>query len=404
MRIVGLIAEYNPFHNGHKYHIEQAMNVTHADAAIIVMSGNFVQRGTPAIMPKHMRAEMALKSGASVVIELPACYSTGSAEYFAYGAVSLLHKLGCVDAICFGSECGDIEVLNSLAKIVHNEPPEYKQALNHYLKQGKSFPLARQLALKSYLKTEDFYAVLSEPNNILGIEYLKAMYRLNSNMEVFTIKRKSSSYHDESLGADFSSATAIRKVMHTDSWNTAELYGQIPTESMPLLRDGNNKRYPVYPNDFSLLLKYKLLRETKSSLLKYADVSEELANRIANCINSYSTFEDFCLLLKTKDLTYARISRALMHILLDIRIDDCQEIEYARILGFRKGQTDVLSLMKLRSEIPLVAKLANADKLTPSGRIMLNQDVYVSNLYESVIADKYKTPFINEYQQQIVIV
>ncbi len=404
MRIVGLITEYNPFHNGHQYHIEKALEIANADAAIVVMSGNFVQRGAPAIMPKHLRAEIALKCGAALVLELPTCYATGSAEYFAYGAVSILDKLGCVDAICFGSECGDIEILKNLAKIIHNEPNEYKEFLNLYLRQGKTFPLARQMALKSYWHSEAFDTVLSEPNNILGLEYLKALERLNSKIKPYTIKRAISSYHDDTLRATCSSATAIRTELFREDWNFAELYGQIPNVGISLIRELYNQRLPICSNDFSLLLKYKLLNETKHSLLKYADVSEDLANRILNQLNEYVDFEQFCLLLKTKELTYARINRALIHILLNIHMDDCSEIEYARVLGFRRDKVDVLSSVKSHGTIPLVTKISNTGQLSNGAKLMLEQEIYVSNIYETVVADKFKTTYESEYVKQIVIV
>ena len=172
MKIVGLITEYNPFHNGHKYHIEKAKEITGADYVIAVMSGNFVQRGAPAILPKHLRTAMALDGGCDMVIELPVCYATGSAEYFASGAISILDNLGCVDVVCFGSECGNYEILETIARILVNEPLEYKELLQTYLKQGNSFPVARQQALKNYFHDDVLDAVLESPNNILGIEYI----------------------------------------------------------------------------------------------------------------------------------------------------------------------------------------------------------------------------------------
>lgn len=395
MKIVGLIAEYNPFHNGHQYHIEKAREITGADAVIVIMSGNFVQRGTPAIMPKHLRTEVALKGGASVIIELPVCYASGSAEFFAYGAVSILDKLGCVDSICFGSECGNIEVLQDLAKIIHDEPKQYKESLNLYLRQGSSFPLARQKAMKDFLKSNVADSILGEPNNILGIEYLKALYRLNSKMKPYTIQRISSHYHDEYLQETYSSASAIRKAINGPvefDWSS-----QVPDSCVSLYQENHQLRYPVYANDFSLLLKYKLLRENKESLMEYADVSEELANRILNKLNEFISYEQFCELLKTKEVTYTRVSRALLHILLDVKDEDMSELEYARVLGFRIADSEVLSLIKKQASIPLVTKLTAVDNIT-----MLMQDIYVSNLYESVVTDKFGTPFINEFEQQIV--
>ena len=405
MKIVGLITEYNPFHNGHQYHIEKALEITGADAVVVVMSGNFVQRGTPAIMPKHLRTEAALKGGASVVIELPVCYATGSAEFFAYGAVSILEKLCCVDSICFGSECGNIEVLQDLAKIIHNEPKQYQESLNLYLRQGNSFPLARQKAMKDFLKSNVADSILGEPNNILGIEYLKALYRLDSKMKPYTIQRISSHYHDEYLKETYSSASAIRKAIN--DLDTFDWSSQVPASLTSLYQENYQLRYPVYTNDFSLLLKYKLLNETKESLMAYADVSEELANRILNNLTGYVSFEQFCELLKTKEITYSRISRALLHILLDLKTEDMTEIEYAHVLGFRTEDSEVLSLLKKQTSIPLVTKLAAMGNLVVGtlsieAASMLKQDIYVSNLYESVVTDKFGTPFISEFEQQIV--
>lgn len=400
MRIVGLIAEYNPFHNGHKYHIEKAKEIANADFAIVVMSGNFVQRGAPAIMPKHLRTEASLKCGADLVIELPVCYATGTAEQFAYGAVSLLDKLGCVDAICFGSECGDINALADLAKLLCDEPKEYKRTLQECLRSGVSFPLARQKAIQALCDGGEFSELLEQPNNILGIEYLKALYRLKSEIEPLTIHREVSRYHDTKLKEKFSSASALRQTIENECF--ASLYGQIPSNCMSILEDGYKVRYPVYANDFSLLLKYKLLNETSTSLLEYADVSEELANRICNRLNDYISFEQFCELLKTKEITYTRISRALIHILLGVKKIDYNEIKYARVLGFRSSSNVLLSELKKSSSIPLITKLGKDDALCDSARNMLEIDFFTSNLYESVVTNKFKTPLINEFKIPII--
>lgn len=400
MKVVGLIAEYNPFHNGHKYHIEKAREITGADAVIVVMSGNFVQRGAPAIMPKHLRTEAALRAGASLVIELPVSCATGSAEFFAFGAVSLLDKLGCVDSICFGSECGDIKVLQNLARIIHDEPLEYRSYLNQYLRQGNSFPLARQKSMSDYLKSDIVNEILSEPNNILGIEYLKALYRLESKMIPYTITRINSHYHDNDLCENHSSASALRNVLKKS--NNFNLDSQVPETSIPLLKETYGKRYPVSINDFSILLKYRLLNETKETLTVYADVSEELSNRIYNQLNQFQSFEQFCELLKTKEITYSRISRALLHILLGIKRSDLLDISYAHVLGFCKSDADLFSKIKRFSSIPIVTKLTDTDFLSDAGKTQLEQDIYASNLYESIIAEKFKTVFINEYEHSIV--
>lgn len=393
MRITGLIAEYNPFHNGHKYHIEQAKAITGADAVIVVMSGDFVQRGMPAILPKHMRAKAALEAGASAVLELPVCYATGSAEYFAYGAVLLLEKLGCVDSICFGSECGDMELLQKAANVLVDEPAEYREALHRFVRAGDSFPLARQKALAAYVSPE----VLSEPNNILGLEYLKALARIGSKMKPYTIRRVYSQYHDTDLQEEFSSATAIRKQIL--SGNMEVLAGQVPVKFLTDLQEA----CPLHANDFSLLLKYRLLVETKESLLAYADVSEDLANRIINRRNQFQNFEQFCLLLKTKEITYSRISRALTHILLGLKNGDDTGIHYARVLGFCKRDRAVLAQIKRDGEVPMLTKLTASRTLDDAAQKMLATDAFASDLYESVVSDKYGTKFVNEYEKEIII-
>lgn len=400
MKIVGLITEYNPFHNGHQFHIERAKQLTGADSVIVVMSGNYVQRGAPAIMPKHLRAEVVLHAGVSMVFELPVCYATGTAEQFAFGAVSLLDKLGCIDAICFGSECGDIDLLKELSTILANEPIAYKEYLQDALRKGHNFPAARQLALKALFPDKDFDMLLEQPNNILGIEYLKALQRLNSNIVPYTIKRISSNYHDEDLQAKYSSASAIRNIIEHDS--IQQLLGQIPDFSIQLLQECHQKRFPVFANDFSVLLKHQLLKETKSSLLKYADISEELANRIINERNNFIDFDQFCGLLKSKEITYTRISRALLHVLLDIKKTDYTGIEYARVLGFCKDDASIFTCLKEATSIPIITKLNTADSLSKNAKLMLEKDMAASDLYESVITDKYKNKFINEKEHQIV--
>lgn len=402
-RIVGLITEYNPFHNGHQYHIEKAKEVTGADAAVVVMSGNFVQRGEPAIMPKHLRAQVALRSGADLIIELPVGYATATAEVFSYGAVSLLHQLGCVDALCFGSECGDIHALQKLAKILVEEPEEYKDFLQQYLKIGLSYPAARQKAIESCYPDESFSHLLEEPNNILGIEYLKALYTLDSKITPYTITRTDAGYHSLELNTEFSSASAIRNtIVDTDDFSLIKDY--VPENCFQLLESNYKKRFPVIPNDFSLLLKYRLLNETAISLKAYEDVSESLANKIYNRRNEFVSYEQFCDLLKTKDLTYSRISRALLHILLGVKegIYGKHMPGYVRVLGFRKESAAIMAHIKQHASIPMITKLGQMKSTDEIIIQMFETDIFAADLYESVVTDKFKSPFINEFEQSIV--
>ena len=425
MKIVGLITEYNPFHNGHLYHMQKAKEITGADSVIAVMSGNYVQRGAPAIMPKHLRAEVALEAGIPLVLELPVCYASGSAEYFADGGISLFEKLGCIDSICFGSECGDYYLLEKVAHVTADEPEAYKQTLQDALKQGLSFPLARQAALKAYFQDPSLDDILEQPNNILGIEYIKALYLRKSPIGAYTIRRKISGYHDKELSPGYSSASAIRRLLafagNSVHLASEEMYdepglsevltrleGQVPPSCIRSLEETHRVRYPVYANDFSLLFRYRLLTETRESLAGYLDMTEELANRMINHANDFITFDQFCDLLKTRDMTYSRISRCLLHILLNIRTEDmtlykeeggCQ---YARVLGFCKDGAKLLTRIKRTSSVPLLTKLTQTEGLSKTGLRMLRQDIFAADLYESVITDKFKMPFISEYQQQIV--
>lgn len=403
MKIVGLITEYNPFHNGHKYHIEKAKEITGADYVIAVMSGDFVQRGAPAIIPKHLRAKMALDGGCDMVIELPVCYATGSAEYFASGAISILDGLGCVDAICFGSECGDYASLETIAKVLADEPDDYKLLLQNYLKAGYNFPSARQNALENYFHDDKLSAVIKEPNNILGIEYIKAMLSRNSSMNGYTITREGSSYHSDELSENYSSASAIRKLFSNDKDNIFnKLENQLPVSALKQIKENYGVRLPVYLDDFSLILRYKLLSETKESLLEYMDITPDLANRIINSKNSFLNFTQFCELLKTKELTYSRISRCLIHILLNIRKYDCTNEAYAHVLGFKTESNVLFSFIKNNSKIPIITKLTSANIQSSEIQQMLMQDISASNLYESIISDKFQLPFINEFTKQIV--
>lgn len=411
MKTVGLITEYNPFHNGHAYHIEKAKMLTGADRVIVVMSGDFVQRGAPAVMPKHLRTESALLSGASLIIELPVCFATGSAEYFAQGSISLLNQLGCIDSICFGSECGDLHLLKEIAQILADEPIEYQTALKQGLKEGASFPAARQEALNIY--SDKYSEILASPNNILGIEYLKALAKIHSKMGPFTIKRIGAGYHDMDIDGQFSSATAIRSDIYqladvnssSESLPLTHIQTQVPSSCHELMKKNYQTRYPVKADDFSLLLKAKLLSETAGSLSHYLDINPELANRILRLRNDYLSFEQFCDLLKTKELTRSRISRSFIHVLLGITNDWLTAMKapapYARILGFRRDHADLLGILKRTSDIPLITSPARA-VLADTAYQMLELDIYASDLYESVITDLYGTPFHNELTKQII--
>lgn len=413
MKTVGIIAEYNPFHNGHAYQIRKAKELTKADYCIIVMSGDFVQRGAPALMDKHLRAESALANGADLVLELPVCYSISSAEHFARGAVALLDQLGVVDSLCFGSECGDIQVLTDFARALLDETPVFKRILDQELRTGHTYPQARNTALEAaapHLTSN--INVLTSSNNILGIEYCKALLFWKSAIAPYTVKRTGASYHDNSLDVGFCSALAIRESFRQDG-APENLAKQIPAASLKLMKEHYQKSYPVFADDFSLLTQYSLLSGEASGYTEYPDIDKELSDRILKLLPRYRDFRSFCDLLKSKNRTYVRISRSLLHILLDIRKEDLQRygqegwVFYARMLGFRESASPLLSAIKQKSRIPLLSKLADAEKqLAPIALSMLEKDIYASHIYQSVVRYKYPDADllseINEYKTPII--
>ncbi len=413
MKVVGLITEYNPFHNGHKYHIEKAKEITGADYAAVVMSGNFVQRGTPAIIDKYTRTEMALKMGADMVFELPVHFACASAEYFAFGAINLLNQLGFVDSICFGSEAGDITMLDTIAAILANEPEDYKEILNTYLKKGLSFPNARALALKEHLiknniftleQNNELETLLSSSNNILGIEYLKALKQLNSHMLPYTIKREGSAYSDSTLNTDhteFSSATAIRSILEEHN-NLESLTSTVPSEVMDLFEANYQKSFPISENDFSNMLYYKLRTTPLEQLSYYGDISEELSYRMKNQLSSYEDWQQFALTLKTKQVTLTRINRCLLHLLLELP-KPTKELYFIRLLGFRKGASHLLKQVPENS-VPIITKPAHGNNLlTGTAKEVFDKEIFCSDLYNQVVYSKFGTRIASDYQHPLVI-
>ena len=411
MKVNGIVAEYNPFHNGHAYQLQHAKEANDADYTIIVMSGNFMQRGAPALLDKFTRTKMALVNGADLVLELPTCYAASSAEFFAKGSVALFDKLGVTTNLCFGSECGNIEVLSRIAEIFYTEPEPYVESLRCNMRKGMSFPIARTWALLQYAPSlSDDKDVLSSPNNILGIEYLKALMSRNSKISPFTTTRVGADYHDKRLGTNQCSAIAIRQSVAAGH-DLSYLAAQMPESAYALMMDSLSHKKPLFADDFSAALQYKLLTEYSVGYDKYQDISSDLSDRIRNTLPSFAGYTSFCDLLKSKDMTYTRISRCLLHILLNMtkeEFETCKSedyISYARVLGFRKNATPLLTEIKKNSSIPLVTSLADARQtLSPESLRMLDLDILRNQIYLGNLALKNQTEMVNEYRTPIVIV
>lgn len=442
MKTAGIIVEYNPFHNGHQYHIKRTRQETKADFIIAVMSGDFVQRGEPALTDKYTRTRMALLGGADLVLELPVLFATGSAGDFASGAVSLLDKLGVVDALCFGSEAGSIEPFEDIAVLLADEPPCFRSLLQENLRQGLSFPLARSMALKSCLSSWQLPAgnaargsaadrsdadigsaplsveFLSTPNNILGTEYCTALYKRKSSIRPVTIQREGSGYHDDTLliqnssSRSFSSAAAIRNALKGapayPDWSA--LAPSLPASQLPLWHDLISQKRILFTKDFTKELRCRLILEEADGFTQYADVTRELSDKLRKNHLAFADWDALCELVKSKEMTYSRISRALCRILLSITRSQLQQarandyVPYARILGFRKSAEPLLSAIKKNSSVPLISKLADARRLLNDDAFsMLQQDITAAHLYESAIAAKTGALPQNEYTRQICI-
>ena len=411
MRVNGIIAEYNPFHNGHLYQLKQSKEATGSDYTIVVMSGNFTQRGDVAFCEKHVRTRMALQSGADLVIELPAVYAVSSAWEFAFGGISILNSLGVADTVSFGSECGELEKLTQIAEILLDEPEEYRCILTRCLSEGMSFPAARDLAVGTFLKksTEEMSEILSNPNNILGLEYLKALKTLHSSMRPYTVRRIESGYHDKTLGETISSATAIRKTLLQESDLTL-LQDQMPESALSLLSYSGGEEYTKLNALLSGALYQKLYWEQEQGFTSYLDVSAALSDRIRNRLVDFQDFDSFSLLLKTKEMTLTRIRRSLLHILLNIRARDLpgmqapKPVPYARVLGFRKDAKPLLSEIKRHTSIPFITKPSDAgEQLDGDALLLFRQDIAISQFYLGLLYQVRGERPLNEYTIPIVI-
>lgn len=410
MKTVGIIAEYNPFHTGHKYHIEKSREITGADNVLVVMSGNFVQRGAPAIADKYTRAQSAILGGADLVVELPTLYATGSAEIFAMGAVSLLNKTNIVNSLCFGAETDNIHFLSKIADILISEPDEYKIILKDELKKGANPPTARAHALEKFTDREDISSIINTPNNILAIEYLKALNFFNSSITPYSILRQGASYHDVSLDMDFSSATALRECFNNEDFN--KLANFMPDEVYNLYKEKHNISLPIKNSELDLLLHYAILMN-RNKLTDFLDVNDNLASKINNYIESgqLMSFDDLCLHLKTKEITYTRISRGLLNIILGITDKYLMDIKntsypaYLRVLAFNEKGKSMLNTIKKQSSLPIITNVADGiNQLDKIQLKMLEKDIFASDIYRTMVKNRYNTTLKDEYRTKPYII
>jgi predicted nucleotidyltransferase len=349
------------------------------------MSGNFVQRGEPAIIDKWTRTKMALESGIDLVLELPVIYSLSSAEFFSHGAITILNKLNIVNNLCFGSECGDITILNDIASILVDEPEAYKKILKANISTGITYPKARSIALAEYyekhLNKQIEANILSSSNNILGIEYCKSLLRNKSNIKPYTIQRVGGSYNSKTLNETFSSATAIREIIKENK-NLDILKHQMPEASFSILKNISDLNYFTFPEDMYTYIKYKLLQKS-SELKNLPDISEGLDNRIYSSIANSRNYEDFINTIKTKRYTYTRITRCLCQLFIGFEAFDTDTLrksnpEYVKILGFNPKGAAMLKEAKKTTEIEILTKVKT------NTNPMLSLDLLSTKMYSLI--------------------
>ncbi|MCH5251427.1 MAG: nucleotidyltransferase family protein [Lachnospiraceae bacterium] len=378
MKAVGIISEFNPFHSGHAYLIEEAKKVTGAEFAVVIMNGNFVQRGEPAVFDKYTRTEQALKGGADLIFELPLRFGISSAGDFALGGILALSSLGFVSDICFGSECGNIHLLSEIALLLSREEDKFRHALDEALRHGLSYPAARACALSEISSMDE--SILSQPNNILGIEYCLSILKTGSSLNPLTIMRDGQAHQDSSPDTEkeHPSGAALRE----------QIYGS-STPHLTL-------------EDFSEMIGYALFR--CEDLTRYKDISPDLADRMKKYIGDYHSVSDFISQCQTKAYTTGRIRRGILQCLLSM--EQTQPVmPYLRILGMKKEASCLLRQSGSASSCILINKLStDINTLTPFAKHLLEQDLFASHLYRQTFCRKYNIELPNEFQRSPIIV
>lgn len=389
-KVLGIICEYNPFHNGHLYHILQSKKISGADYTIAIMTGNFTQRGDVSIVDKWSKTEMALLGGVDLVIELPVLYSVSSAENFAEGAIKILNSLKIVDNISFGSETRDINLLDRIAEVLCNEPKEYQTLLSHELSKGISYPKARENALMMYLNdVRRFANVLSTPNNILGIEYLKALRKTKSDILPICIPRVGAGHNDTTYSQNIASATTVRNFVSSNKYNTLDFKRLVPSSTYSVLTQNIKKGHIVYGlTNYEKEILYAFRKMSIEEISNLPDVSEGLEYKLKQAANSCNSLIEFFNIVSSKRYTKTRISRILVYGLLGITKKDMQlsksTIPYIRVLGFNRYGQNLLSMISnANPKLPLVTSVRKFEETNKNKNLqaMLAKDIWATDVY-----------------------
>lgn len=387
-RVVGIIAEYNPFHNGHYYHMQKAKQEANADYCIAVISGNFTQRGDVSIVNKWAKAYMAICGGADLVIELPTIYSVSSAENFANGAIKILDSLKIVDSFAFGAEANDLATLNNIANVLNEEPKGYTNILNHELKKGISYPAARENAIMMYLNDIKRYAnVMGNPNNILAVEYLKALKNQKSKLTPIMIKRQKVYYNEHRIVDGYASATGIRELLKNKEYS--DVSKVVPRSTYQILgQQANNGRMILSLEKYQKEIIYALRKMTVEEIAELPDVSEGLENSIKNAANNCNNLTELINGIKSKRYTQTRIQRILIYALLGINkkmMENSKKIiPYTRILGFNsKGKMLISEIMNKNPKINMITSVKKYMDQNKNKQLaeMFNVDIFATDVY-----------------------
>ena len=407
--VLGIIAEYNPFHNGHLYHLEESKQKSDCQYSICVMTGNFAQRGGTSLVNKWTKAEMALNCGVDLILELPTIYSVSSAENFAEGAVKILNSTGLVTNLSFGMEANDVSTLNNIANVLYQEPKEYITMLNHELSKGISYPKARENALMMYLNDIKRYAnILSGANNILAIEYLKALKRTKSYMMPLGIQRKKVFYHEEKIVDEFASATAIRKLVQFEQFD--EIRKVMPRAAYQLLREEMKRGNIVLDlGKYESIILYNLRKMSEKKIAEIPDVAEGLEYSIKEAASSCNNIRDLVNMVKSKRHTQTRIQRILVYALLGI---DRKTMEmsrkmtpYLRVLGFNdKGKELLSEIVRRNPKIQLITSVKKFMDTNPNKqtRRMLEIDLFATDTY--TLGYEYESKANLDYTNKLIVI
>ena len=393
MKVIGIVSEYNPFHNGHKYHIEISKKLTMSDYVVCVMSGNFIQRGEPALMDKWVRAETALLNGVDLVVELPVIYALQSAEKFAFGAIKILDSLGIIDYVSFGSECGNIEELTNIANILIDEPHQISTKIKSLQKKGYTYPKAQGIAIDKYLDkmtaSDKGPSIISSPNNVLGIEYIKALIKINSKIIPVTVKRHKADYNSLELNSGIASATAIRNKLLINNSNLEEIKNFVPDKTLEILtREFINGKAPIFTHYFDNIIIGLLRRLTLEEIASFPDISEGLENRIIKMSKKTSSIDELISLVKTKRYTQTRIQRSIFNVLISNTTNILNEFnifngpQYIRILGTNEKGRKLLKAAANKATLPIITKTVSYKKsCNPLLKKMMELDIKATDIY-----------------------